>query len=74
MIEILVEKKGLKLFSIGIKPMKSLKRKNRKKLNRKRNIDYLYLDYNSSDITQFKDEHDALILCKKTEKIKRLDE
>ncbi len=65
LVEHLMKKMNQSIFSIGIKPIKSLDRKMRKTLRSKPDIFYL----NNNDVLPITDEHDALIICKEIEKI-----
>lgn len=60
-----------KIFSIGIKKLKALSKKNRKEICKSSSSKYYYLNKKSmKEMNIYKDEHDGLILCRKTKSIK----
>lgn len=70
MIEHLITKSNKNIFSLGIKPRKSIKGRLRRKLKLKRSKNY-YINLNQSTLSsKYKGEHDALIICGTTKTFK----
>ncbi len=72
MIECLANKIDKNIFSIGVKPKKSISRNLRKKMKIKSKLYYLNLTKLPLNMeSKFKTEHEAIIICGKTKGIRK---